>query len=105
MPTLKDSILPIVIIIVASALVVLASMPLAQTEWADDMRGEFVGEGAESDNAGEGEAPPDMGVLIYIAPLIKVTLLMGIGAGLTMFLWRVMTFTSRLIRGPTKASR
>ena len=81
---LKESLVPTLIILVAAAVVVLAGLPLAQTDWADGMRSNFGGQGTEQVvEAEDSRGGEDMGVFVYVAPLFKVTILMGIGGLLT----------------------
>lgn len=100
---LKESLLPTLIILAAAALVVLVSLPLAQTDWADGMRTSFEaqegGEEIATVEGGEAERG-DMGVFNYIAPLIKVTILMGIGGLLTMLALGVIKLIPRMKRPP-----
>lgn len=98
MNLIKKNIGPILIILAASALVVLAALPVGNTEWAEGFRSDFgeAGEGAEGFPEGEGGegAPPR--VLLIVGPLIKVTILMGIGAGLTsLVLWIIRLVSGR----------
>jgi hypothetical protein len=97
MSFVKESFIPTLIILAAAALVVLASIPLAQTDWAEGFRSGFGGEGAEQvAEAGDGEREGgDMGAFIYLAPLIKVTILMGIGGLLTALVWGIIKLVSR----------
>ena len=87
MPTLKESIWPIVAIIIASALVMFAIAPLDSSEWAESMRAEFSAEGGEDEPFAEGEGLP--GVLLIIGPLLKITFLMGIPGLITLSILRI----------------
>lgn len=90
MPTLKESLWPIVAIIVASAIVMFAIAPLDSSEWADSMRGEFSAEaeGRDGEPFAEGEGGPS-GILRFIGPLIKITILMGVPGLITMGILRI----------------
>lgn len=90
MTVLKENLVPTLLILLAGLLVSLAAVPLQNTEWADGIRsgvsegGEVV-EAADAEGS-EGNAPSP--VFVVVAPLIKVTLLMGIGGLLTaLTLW------------------
>lgn len=88
MTTMKEYLVPALIIIITALVTAFASIPLQNTEWADGIRAEATETvaGAESE-AGQ----PDVGVAIYFLPLVKVAIFMGIGV---LFTWLV----SRLIR-------
>ncbi|MEM7134208.1 MAG: hypothetical protein AAF702_48510 [Chloroflexota bacterium] len=84
MTILKENLVPTLIILLAGLIVSFAAVPLQNTEWAEGIRTE-VGEGAEG---AEGEGSPPGGIIMIIAPLLKVTILMGIGGLLTaLVLW------------------
>lgn len=94
MSILKDNLIPTLIILLAGLIVSFAAVPLQNTEWADGIRTGFSedGEGSEREEAdGEravGEEGRPGGVIMIIGPLIKVTILMGIGGLLTaLVLW------------------
>lgn len=95
---LKERLVPTLIILAAAALVILVSLPLAQTDWANGLRTSFEaqegGEEIATVEGGEAESA-DMGALIYIAPLIKVTILMGVGGLLTILALGVIKLISR----------
>ena len=99
---IKESFVPTLIILAAAALVVLASIPLAQTDWAEGFRSGFGGEGTEQVTeveAGEDEeAPPAAAMLVL--PLVKVTLLMSIGGLLTALVLWIVRLISRWRRVP-----
>ena len=100
MTLIKENFFPTLIILVASAIVILAALPAANSEWAEGIRNnsrdqregqQFEegegGEGGEGREAAEGRGRPS-GVFMIVAPLIKVTILMGIGGLLTaLVLW------------------
>lgn len=94
MTFIKTNAVPTLIILIAAAVVILASWPLAQTEWAEEMRIEAAGEQVAE------ETPEDVpgGVMVYVAVLIKFAALTGIGAGLTMLVTRVIRLISWLVR-------
>ena len=96
MSLIKEYIGPILIILAASALVVLAALPVANTDWAEGIRSDVgeAEEGAEGFSEGDEGAPPR--VLLIVGPLIKVTILMGIGGGLTaLVLWIIRLVSGR----------
>ena len=77
MPTFRDSLRPIIAIVIASAILMLLLAPLASTEWADVMRGAVSAE--------EGfEGATSFSIVMIIGPLIKITLLMGIPGLITL---------------------
>ena len=107
MMTLKENVVPALIIIVAALVVAFASIPLQNTEWAEGIRTGFASDENAEGNSTEGgevresvdEGPSDVGVAIYFLPLIKVSLLMGIGAFFTWLITRIIRFGSRLVTG------
>lgn len=78
MPTFRESLWPIVAITIAAAIVMLLIAPLEATEWANGFRGGVTAVGNEGFEAGTG------GITMIIGPLIKVTLLMGVPALITL---------------------
>ena len=78
MPTFRESIRPILAITIAAAIVMLLLAPLDATEWANGFR---VGVPAVGNEGFENS--PD-GITTIIGPLIKVTLLMGAPALMTL---------------------
>ena len=78
MPTLRESLRPIVAIAIAAAIVMFLLAPLEATEWANGFRAGVSAENVEGFEAGPG------GIAIIIGPLIKVTLLMGVPALITL---------------------
>jgi len=98
MKLLKENLVPTLIILLAGLLISFAAVPLQNTEWAEGMRAEADGhnEGAEREGR---EGPPDglLGsVLMVLLPLVKVSLLMGIGVLLT----TLVSWIIRRIKGP-----
>ncbi|MDM8520129.1 hypothetical protein QUF64_08785 [Anaerolineales bacterium HSG6] len=87
---IKESFVPTLIILVASALVILAVLPLAQTDWAETVRSspEHEQEDMEPSSA-EGEyAELPFAIVGFVLSFIKVTMQMGIGGLLTaLVLW------------------
>lgn len=98
MTTIKENLVPSLILIIAALVVAIASIPLQNTEWAEGIRAGF--EAGETVAGAEGEAgetdPPDIGVAIYFLPLVKVSLLMGIGAFFTWLAKHIIRFGSHL---------
>jgi len=85
MKLLKENLVPTLIILIAGLLISFAAVPLQNTEWAEGMRAE-ADEHNEGSEAEGREGPPEGllgGVLMVILPLVKVSLLMGIGVLLT----------------------
>ena len=66
---------PILIILLAAVLVCVAFLPLGSTQWPNGFRVATDPAVEEGDSAG--------GIIMIIGPLIKVTILMGIGVLLT----------------------
>ncbi len=86
MNILKNTLIPTIIILLAAALVVIAALPLAETEWANSFRVENeLGDSSEPFER-EGENAP--AVLMFILPLVKVTIFMGVGVLLTTLIRR-----------------
>ena len=85
MPTLRESIQPLLVITIVSAIVMLLLAPLETTEWAAGFREGFSAEGGEGF---EGDGPG--GVILLIAPLIKITMLMGVPALITLGVRRLI---------------
>ncbi len=71
MQLIKDNFVPTLIIIAASILISLAFWPLENTEFADGLRTAVV--------EGGGEGEPSLSGIALLLPLVKVTILMGIG--------------------------
>lgn len=88
MPTLRESIGPIVLIMIASMLVMFAIAPLDSSEWAEGVRADFLTEGGEDEPFADGEGPP--GILLIIGPLLKITFLMGIPGLITLGILRLV---------------
>jgi hypothetical protein len=105
---LKANFVPTLIISAAAALVVLASIPLAQTGWAENFRSRSGGERSEHMDEAHNEhrtrEARDMGILIYVAPLFKAAILMGVGGLATALVRAFVTLISigiRVLRGAT----
>ncbi|MEM7346040.1 MAG: hypothetical protein AAF485_17510 [Chloroflexota bacterium] len=98
MKVFKETLMPIVIILIASAIVVAAVLPLAQTEWADGFRTEATVE--TSEEGFEGEDGPTIGIAIYILPLLKVIIFMGVGGLLTALMLWLIKLPSKFRRRP-----
>lgn len=79
MPTLREMIRPILAIIIASAILMLLLSTLDATAWADGFR---AGVSAETPAASESDTPG--GIVNIIGSLIKITLLMGVPALITL---------------------
>lgn len=75
MPTLKETIRPILLITIASAIIMFAIAPLDSSEWAEGIRSGF---NAEEGEGVQGEDGPPGGIFRFVGPLIKITILMGI---------------------------
>ncbi len=89
MPTLKEMIWPIVLITIASAIVILAIAPLDGSAWAEGMRAGASAEG--------GEALDQLsGIIRFIGPLIKITLLMGVPGLITLGVRRAVRRVRKL---------
>lgn len=78
MPTLRESIRPILTITVASIIIMLLLSLLDTTEWAAGIRAGFSAEGSEGF---KGDSPG--GAILFIAPLLKTTFFIGIPALIT----------------------
>ena len=81
MALIRNNLVPTLVILVAGLIVSFAVVPLQDTEWAEGFRTEVGAEGVEEGFGEEGEMPG--GAIMVILPLIKVSILMGIGALLT----------------------
>lgn len=98
---LKQSIVPTLIILAAAALVIIAVLPLAQTDWADGFRTGFGGEGTEQVAEAEGFEGEDgrpSGIIIYVMSSVKVFILMGIGALLTFVVLGIVRIIGKGVR-------
>ena len=109
MTVLKRNLVPTLIILLAGLIVSFAAVPLQNTEWAEGFRtgvsesgGGVEAEGAEGSEGGEEDSAPG-GVLIVIGPLIKVTILMGIGGLLTALVLWVIRMARRIGSGRNQA--
>lgn len=95
MNTIKKYAWPTIVILVASLIVTLAILPLANTEFADGIRAGAVSEGGEGERNAE-EASGEMpGVVRYVAGFIKEFLLMGIAGIITYTILRIVRRFSR----------
>ena len=94
MTVVKDNIAPTLIILLVGLLVSFAALPLANTGFAEGMRGDSPMESAEAESAEEEVA---LSGALVLLPLVKVAALMGIGAGLTV----LVTGIIRRIRAAT----
>jgi len=75
MPTFRETIVPILAITVASAILMMLLSPLDATQWAEGFRvGSEVG--AEEELGG--------GIASIIGPLLKITVLMGVPGLITL---------------------
>lgn len=83
MKLIKENLGPTLIILFASALVIMAAWPVENSAWAEGIRsqpdhhGPEGGEG-ERHEGGEREGPPG-GIAMIFLPMVKVAILMGIG--------------------------
>ena len=71
---------PTLIILLASTLVILIELPMAQTEWADSLR-ETVSSHREEEAPSEG--------FRYVLPFVKEFVLIGIPGGLLLAILRI----------------
>ena len=95
MNTIKKYAWPTIIILVASLIVTLAILPLANTEFADGIRADAITEGEGGEMGGE-EGPGDMpGAVRYVAGFIKEFLLMGVAGLITYTILRIVRRFSR----------
>ena len=85
MPTFRESIWPILIIIITSTILMLLIAPLDSTEWATGIRAGLITEGDESF-----EASDLSGAISIIGPFLKITFLMGIPALITFWIRRII---------------
>ena len=95
MTLIKENLRPMLIILVAGLLVSFAALPLANTEFAEGVRGR-ARDGAATENVDAQTATEEevaLSGLLLLLPLVKVALLMGVGAGLTaLVLWIIRKF-------------
>ena len=87
MKLIKENIGPTLIILFASALVIMAAWPVENSAWAEGIRNQpdhHGPEGGDHDYEGEheGEGGPG-GIAMIFLPMVKVAILMGIGGLLT----------------------
>ena len=89
MKLIKENIGPTLIILFASALVIMAAWPVENSAWAEGIRTQpdhHGPEGGEHDHEGEGRPGPEGrpgGIAMIFLPMVKVAILMGIGGLLT----------------------
>ncbi len=98
MTLIKQNLVPTLLILAASALVVLVSLPLAQTDWADGFRTGFDSEETTQvvqAEATDGEEETLPGGVASVAPFFKVIALMGIGGLFTALVSGIIKFVSR----------
>ncbi len=86
MQVVKDNIAPTLIILLAGLLISFAAVPLANTDFAEGFRSGSTAEIAEAEPVGEEEVALSGALLLL--PLVKVAVIMGIGAGLTTLVTR-----------------
>lgn len=91
MTVVKNNIVPTLIILLAGLVVSFAAVPLANTEFAEGMRGDSTVESTETEAA---EEAVELSGALMLLPLVKVAALMGIGVGLT----SLFTFIIRRIK-------
>lgn len=85
MKLIKENIGPTLIILFASALVIMAAWPVENSAWAEGIRNQpdhHGPEGGNHDHEGEHEGGP-RGIAMIFLPMVKVAILMGIGGLLT----------------------
>lgn len=87
MSIVKENVVPTLIILLAGLLVSFTALPLANTEFAEGMRVDAPAERAEAE-PGEGEMALS-GALVLL-PLVKIAAFMGVGAGLTVLVTRLV---------------
>ena len=80
---LRESAVPLLIILAASMVVVFASLPLAEMQFADDMRAEYHA------HPEFGDAYTPFNPLAWLGGILKVSVLMGIGALFTVIIYRI----------------
>lgn len=97
MSVVKDNFVPTLIILLAGLLVSFAAVPLANTEFAEGVRGDLAAESTgpaatdgESTEGGSTEEEAPLSGVVLLLPLVKVAALMGIGVGLTTLVTRII---------------
>lgn len=81
MDIVRKNIGPVLIILLAAAIVVFATWPLENSQFAEGFRTtEVIDAGGEEGLEGGEELG---GILLFVGPLIKVTLFMGVGVFFT----------------------
>lgn len=83
MPTFREAVVPIVMITIASAIVMLLLAPLDATAWAEGFRGGASAENTEAFDGG-------FSIIMIIGPLIKITIIMGVPALITLGVRRLI---------------
>jgi len=105
MKLIKENLGPTLIILFASALIIMAAWPVENSAWAEGIRTERSNHGPEGGEgegegeafSGEGEDAPPRIAMIFL-PMVKVAILMGIGGLFTALgLW-----IARLVTGNRK---
>jgi hypothetical protein len=71
-------------VLVASAVIIVAILPLGNTDWADSFRGAPSVEAENAPVVGEGEETPLIGIVRAVDAFLKVVLFMGIPALITL---------------------
>ncbi|MFG0266336.1 MAG: hypothetical protein ACF8AM_14490 [Rhodopirellula sp. JB055] len=85
MPTLRQSIRPTLCIVLAATLVVFLISPLDETQWAAGIR---AGASANGGEGSEGSGPG--GPIRFIGPIVKMSILMGVPALITLGIRRLI---------------
>ena len=110
MTNLKETIIQISLILLAAAVVILAIMPLENTNWADSIRNDaaVADDAIQSDQAqregfnGEGAEPQIGGAIAYVASFIKIILFMGIPGLITLGVLRLThRKQNQIVKGAT----
>ncbi len=99
MKLIKENIGPTLIILFASALVIMAAWPVENSAWAEEIRSQPDHHGPEGERGegGEREGPPG-GIAMIFLPMVKVAILMGIGGLFT----AIGLFIARRVAGDRK---
>lgn len=99
MKLIQENLAPTLIILIAGLIISFAVVPLQDTEWAESIRMSAGGfdENFEEDGMSEGESFSRIAMVIF--PLIKVTLLMGVGGLLTALVLSIIRIIKRLSTG------
>lgn len=80
----KQLFIPMLGVLVASAVIIMAILPLGNTGWADSFRGVPSIEAENAPVVGEGEEAPLQGIVRTVDAFLKVILFMGIPALITL---------------------